>query len=262
MLKYYSEQNGKKEVDRVYNLKSAIVTGASKGIGRKTAEVLAANGYNVIINYNKSKDKAIELRDKIIKSGGIAEIYKADIGDYNQSKSLIDFCIDKYGSLDILVNNAGISQIKLFTDISMKEWNEMIRVNLNGIFNCTQNAVKYMVNKKHGKIINISSIWGIEGSSCEVHYSTVKAGIIGFTKSLAKELGPSNIQVNCVAPGIILTDMMNGFTDCEMDELKESIPLHRFGREDDVANVIEFLASNKSDYITGQVISPNGGVLI
>lgn len=242
--------------------KNAIITGASKGIGRKTAEILSQNGYNVIINYNHSKEAAEELKNNIIKCGGVAEVYKADIGDSEEAKNLINFCIDKYGSLDILVNNAGISQIKLFTDITVDEWNEMIRVNLSGLFNCTQNAVKHMVSNKSGKIINISSIWGIEGSSCEVHYSTVKAGIIGFTKSLAKELGPSNIQVNCVAPGIILTDMMSGFTDCEMNELKDSIPLHRFGIEDDVANVIEFLASSKSDYITGQVISPNGGVLI
>lgn len=246
----------------MYNFKSAVITGASKGIGRKTAEVLARSGYNVVINYNTSKEDAESLRDFINAFGGVAEIYQADIGDYYDAKKLMDFCVRKYGSLDLLVNNAGISQIKLFTDISLDEWNEMIRVNLSGLFNCSQNAVKYMINKKRGKIINISSIWGIEGSSCEVHYSTVKAGIIGFTKSLAKELGPSNIQVNCVAPGIILTNMMKGFSDCEMDEMVESIPLHRFGNEEDVANVIEFLASDKSDYITGQVISPNGGVQI
>lgn len=242
--------------------KTVVITGASKGIGRKTAESLGNNGYNVVINYNKSKDKAMEVRDLILSSGGDAEIFKADVGNYEESKLLIEFAVKRYGNIDILINNAGISQIKLFTDISIEEWNEMVRVNLNGIFNCSQNAVRYMVSNKSGKIINISSIWGMEGSSCEVHYSTVKAGIIGFTKSLAKELGPSNIQVNCVAPGIILTDMMTGFTDDEMEEMKESIPLQRFGIADDVVNVIEFFASDKSDYITGQIISPNGGVLI
>lgn len=242
--------------------KTVVVTGASKGIGRKTAEVLGVNGFNVVVNYNKSEEKAKEVKKYIIDNGGSAEIYKADVKDYEESKRLIDFSIEKYGAIDVLINNAGISQIKLFTDISKEEWDEMIGVSLNGIFNCSQNAVKYMVSNKSGKIINISSIWGIEGSSCEVHYSTVKAGIIGFTKSLAKELGPSNIQVNCVAPGIILTDMMNGFTDEEMTLMKDEIPLQRFGEADDVVNVIEFFASEKSDYITGQVISPNGGVLI
>lgn len=244
------------------NKRSAVITGASRGIGAKTAEALAAEGFNVIINYNKSEEAAKNLRDKILAFGGDADIYKADIGEYAQAKGLMDFCLEKHGKIDVLVNNAGISQIKLFTDISVEEWDEMVRVNLNGVFNCTQNAVKSMISNKYGKIINISSIWGIAGSSCEVHYSTAKAGIIGFTKALAKELGPSNIQVNCVAPGIILTDMMSGFSQSDMDMMKEEIPLQRFGIEEDVANAVLFFASKKSDYITGQVLSPNGGILI
>lgn len=242
--------------------KTALVTGASKGIGRRTAEALGALGYNVLINYNRSEEAAMELRERIRAGGGSAEVYKADVGSYEESQGLVDFCIAEFGGLDVLVNNAGISQIKLFTDISMAEWDEMIRVNLSGIFNCSQHAVRHMVSNKAGKIINVSSIWGMEGASCEVHYSTVKAGIIGFTKSLAKELGPSNIQVNCVAPGIIMTDMMKGFTEEEMAMMQEEIPLQRFGSVEDVVNVIEFFASERSDYITGQVISPNGGVLI
>lgn len=242
--------------------KVALITGASKGIGKKTAEVLADDSYSVVINYNKSEEAALELKNKILYNGGQAEVFKADVGDYEESRELIDFCIREYGAIDVLVNNAGISQIKLFTDITMDEWNEMIRVNLSGIFNCSQNAVRSMISQKSGKIINVSSIWGMEGASCEVHYSTVKAGIIGFTKSLAKELGPSNIQVNCVAPGIILTDMMKGFSNSEMEDMREEIPLQRFGTVEDVVNVIEFFASDKSDYITGQVVSPNGGVLI
>ena len=244
------------------NRKNAVITGASRGIGAKTAEALAAEGFNVIINYNKSEEAAKNLKDKILASGANADIYNADIGDYVQAKGLMDFCLEKHGKIDVLVNNAGISQIKLFTEISVDEWDEMVRVNLNGVFNCTQNAVKSMISNKQGKIINISSIWGIAGSSCEVHYSTAKAGIIGFTKALAKELGPSNIQVNCIAPGIILTDMMSGFSQADMDAMKEEIPLQRFGIEEDIANAVLFFASEKSDYITGQVLSPNGGILI
>lgn len=244
------------------NNKTVVITGASRGIGCKTAEILALAGFRVIINYNKSKEAAKSLRDKILAFGGEADIYNADIGDYAQAKGLIDFCLEKYGKIDVLVNNAGISQIKLFTDISVEEWDEMIRVNLSGVFNCTQNAVKSMISNKQGKIINISSIWGVAGSSCEVHYSTVKAGIIGFTKALAKELGPSNIQVNCIAPGIILTGMMSGFSDEDMAMMKGEIPLQRFGIEEDIANAVLFFASDKAEYITGQVLSPNGGVLV
>lgn len=242
--------------------KVAVITGASRGIGRRTAEIMAGEGFKVIANYNHSEDEAANLKKRILDLGGDAEIFKADVGDYNESKRLIEFCIEKYGTIDVLVNNAGISQIKLFTDISVDEWNDMIKVHLGGVFNCTQNAVKYMISRKQGKIINISSIWGITGASCEVHYSTVKAGIIGFTKSLAKELGPSNIQVNCVAPGIILTDMTAGFSEDEINELKCNVPLQRLGTVDDIANTICFLSTDKSDYITGQVISPNGGFLI
>lgn len=244
------------------NKRVAVITGASKGIGRKTAEFLAAEGFKVVVNYNNSEAEAEKVKEKILDLNGEAEIFKADVGNYNEAKNLIEFCVERYGSIDVLINNAGISQIKLFTEISTDEWNEMIRVNLNGIFNCTQNAVKHMIRNKRGKIINLSSIWGITGASCEVHYSTVKAGIIGFTKSLAKELGPSNIQVNCVAPGVIMTGMMDGFSEDEISALKSSTPLQRLGADDDVANVILFLSSDKSNYITGQVISPNGGMLV
>ena len=242
--------------------KTVIVTGASRGIGRSIAEILGTSGYRVIVNYNKSKKEALSVRDYILENGGEAEVYQANIASYEQAKGLVDFAIKKYGRVDGLINNAGISQIKLFTDIGVDEWDEMVGVNLTGSFNCTQNIVGHMISNKSGKIINISSIWGIEGASCEVHYSTVKAGIIGFTKALAKELGPSNIQVNCVAPGIIMTDMMEGFTERELDEMRGEIPLERFGRPEDVVGLVEFLLSDKADYITGQVISPNGGILI
>jgi 3-oxoacyl-[acyl-carrier protein] reductase len=175
---------------------------------------------------------------------------------------MVDFCIKKYAGLDILINNAGISQSKLFTDIEEHDWDEMININLKGVFNCAQSVLRYMLPRKRGKIINVSSVWGIVGASCEVHYSAAKAGVIGFTKALAKELGPSNIQVNCIAPGIIKTEMLDSYSPQELDDLKNSIPLMRLGRPEEIAACALFLASKDADYITGQVISPNGGFVI
>lgn len=242
--------------------KTAIVTGGSRGIGRGIAKKLSENGYNVIINYRESKDRALDLREEILASGGSAEIYCADVRNYDEVNMMVNYTKNKFGSIDLLVNNAGISQIKLFTEISVEDWNDMIGSNLNGIFNCSQLVAGGMIEKKRGKIINISSIWGITGSSCEVHYSTAKSAIIGFTKALAKELGPSNIQVNCIAPGIVLTDMMLGFTEEEMQDMKGEIPLERFGNVEEIGDLVCFLASDSGNYITGQVISPNGGMVI
>jgi 3-oxoacyl-[acyl-carrier protein] reductase len=242
--------------------KTVIVTGASRGIGRKTAELFAHNGYNVLINYNHSQTEAEELQKQLRQAGGQAEIFRANVGRYEEARQMVDFCLAKFGAVDILINNAAISQAKLFTDITPVEWQEMMQVILNGVFNCTQNAVREMIHQKQGKIINISSIWGITGASCEVHYSTAKAGIIGFTKALAKELGPSNIQVNCVAPGVIQTDMLSGYTEDDLEELRQETLVKRLGTPEDVAQLVLFLASEKANYITGQVISPNGGFLV
>lgn len=242
--------------------KNAIVTGASRGIGAAIAERLAQDGYNVVVNFNRSEKEAVELKNRIESQNGICEVFKADIGNYGEAGKLIEFCTEKFGFPYLLVNNAGISKIKLFTDITPDEWDDMMRVDLKGVFNCTQHAVRGMIRKQAGKVINISSIWGMTGASCEVHYSAAKAAVIGFTKALAKELGPSNIQVNCVCPGIVMTDMMRGFQDDELKALEEEIPLGRFGNVTDIANTVSFLASDKSDYITGQVISPNGGFVI
>ncbi len=244
------------------NKKAAIVTGASRGIGRKTAELFAHNGYNVLINYNHSQTEAEELQKQLKQEGSQTEIFRANVGIYEEARQMVDFCLAKFGTVDILVNNAAISQAKLFTDITPAEWQEMMQVILNGVFNCTQNAVREMIHQKRGKIINLSSIWGITGASCEVHYSTAKAGIIGFTKALAKELGPSNIQVNCVAPGVIQTDMLSGYTEDDLEELRQETPVKRLGTTEDVAQLVLFLASEKANYITGQVISPNGGFLV
>ena len=242
--------------------KTAIITGASKGIGRQMAKAFAENGYNLLINYNNSKKEAEELCQQLNSKGIIAYAYRADVSDRKQVDSMVEFCIKTFRNIDLLINNAGVAQSILFTDITQDDWKRMIDINLTGVFNCTQSVVKYMISEKKGKIINISSIWGMVGGSCEVHYSTVKAGIIGFTKALAKELGPSNIQVNSIAPGVIQTDMLKGLNDKDLEELKYDTPLMRLGTADDIAECALFLASDKADFITGQVISPNGGFVI
>ncbi len=242
--------------------KTAIITGASKGIGRQMAKAFAENGYNLLINYNNSKKEAEELCQQLNSKGIIAYAYRADVSDRKQVDSMVEFCIKRFRNIDLLINNAGVAQSILFTDITQDDWKRMIDINLTGVFNCTQSVVKYMISEKKGKIINISSIWGMVGGSCEVHYSTVKAGIIGFTKALAKELGPSNIQVNSIAPGVIQTDMLKGLNDKDLEELKYDTPLMRLGTADDIAECALFLASDKADFITGQVISPNGGFVI
>lgn len=234
-----------------------IVTGGSKGIGASIVEELAHNDYKVILNYNNSEKEAVTIKNKLEKQGYIIDIYKADIRKKEEVKKLIDFCIDKYKKIDGLINNAGISQIKLFTEIDEDDWNNMISTNLTGTFYCCQEVVKQMLKQKSGNIINISSIWGEIGASCEVHYSASKAGIIGLTKSLAKELGPSNIKVNCIAPGIIDTEMNSALTEEDYENLKNEIPLNKIGNTKDIANCIIWLLKN--EYITGQVISINGG---
>jgi 3-oxoacyl-[acyl-carrier protein] reductase len=242
--------------------KTVIVTGASRGIGRAVAEVMAQKGYNVLINYNRSGDMAVELKEKLFRQGFSADVFKADVTNRCEVDEMVEYCRDRFGTVDILINNAGVSQSKLFTDITDCDWDTMMDVNLKGTFNCTQSILKYLISKKKGKIINISSIWGITGASCEVHYSAAKAGIIGLTKALAKELGPSNIQVNCVAPGVIQTDMLSEYSDDDLNLLKESTPLMRLGTVWDIAACVAFLVSEEADFITGQVISPNGGFVI
>ena len=238
-------------------MKTVLITGASRGIGRETARKFYENGYNVIINYYKNEKAALDLQSELPNS----MVVKADVSDEAQVKNMIDTVVEKYGFIDVLVNNAGIAQQKLFTEISTGEWNNMMNVNLNSIYYMCKYVVPHMINKKTGKIINISSMWGLTGASCEVHYSTSKAAVIGFTKALAKELGLSGIQVNAVAPGTIMTDMCN-FDDETMELIKEETPLGRIGSASDVANSIYFLASDQADFITGQVISPNGGMVI
>ncbi len=242
--------------------KTVLITGASRGIGRACAILFAKSNYNVLINYNKSEELAIKLCSDLKKEGYNVDIFKADISNRFEANSLVNYCIGKFGKIDVLINNAGISQSKLFTEITDDDWNNMMGINLNGIFYTTQKSLQYMIPECSGKIINISSIWGISGGSYEVHYSASKAAVIGLTKALAKELGPSNIQVNCIAPGVIQTDMLNDIDDDILNTLKEETPLMRLGTPEDIAHCALFLASDKSNFITGQIISPNGGFII
>lgn len=244
------------------SLKNVIVTGASRGIGKSIAELLANNGYNILINYNYSENNAFDLYNRLKSEGLSVRLFKADVSKRDEVKLMMEYCIKEFGSIDILINNAGISQEKLFTDITDEDFDNIININLKSVFYCCQEALKYILPNKRGKIINISSVWGIVGASCEVHYSASKAGVIGLTKALSKELGPSNIQVNCIAPGIIKTDMLCDYTDNELNDLKYNTPLMRLGSPNDIAGCVLFLASSHSDFITGQVISPNGGFVI
>ena len=239
-------------------MKTVLITGASRGIGKAIAVKFYENGYNVIINYNNSEKEALELQGMLNGSYAI----KADISNENDAKNLIESVVNKFGTIDVLVNNAGIAQQKLFTDITTDEWNKMMGVNLNSVYYTCKYTVPHMVSRKQGKIINVSSMWGITGASCEVHYSTAKAAVIGFTKALAKELGPSGITVNAVAPGTIMTDMCGGFDEETIELIKEETPLGKIGTPEDVANSVYFLASEHADFMTGQIISPNGGMVI
>ncbi|MEG0771256.1 MAG: 3-oxoacyl-ACP reductase FabG [Clostridia bacterium] len=243
-------------------MKTVLITGASKGIGRQMAIAFAKERYNVIINYNKSQDTAKALESELKASGYSVVAIKADISSEEEVQKMIYEGYSLFSSIDVLINNAAISSIKLFTDITLEEWNEIFSVNVNGTFNVTKAVLNKMINAKYGKIINVSSIWGMVGASCETHYSATKGAIISLTKALAKELGPSNINVNCIAPGVIATEMNDNLTVEELDMLKEDTPLERIGSTTDIANLALFLASDKASFITGQIISPNGGFVI
>lgn len=233
--------------------KVVVVTGSSRGIGANIVKTLAKKGYRVILNYNKSENYAQNVQKELIN----VDIFKADVSKKAEAVSLINFAIEKYGKIDVLINNAGISQSKLFTDLTDEDWNNIINSNLNSAFFCSREAAKNMIHNKSGLIINISSIWGITGASCEVAYSTSKAALNGFTKALAKEFGPSNIRVNAIAPGIINTDMNNYLSNEELESIKEEIPLERIGETIDISKCVEWLIED--NYTTGQIISINGG---
>ncbi|NCB74715.1 MAG: glucose 1-dehydrogenase [Clostridia bacterium] len=231
-------------------MKTALVTGASRGIGEAIARELSAEGFKVYINYNKSRDEAFALADEI---GGIA--VKADVSDLNQVRAMYD----EIGEVNVLVCNAGISEYGLFSEISPEKWRNIFAVNVDGVYNCVQCALPSMIKNKSGSIITVSSVWGVHGASCEAAYSATKAAVIGLTKSLAKELGPSGIRVNCIAPGVIETDMLSDFSVADKLSLCDKTPLCRLGKPSDVASIAAFLAGEKSGFITGQVIGVDGG---
>jgi 3-oxoacyl-[acyl-carrier protein] reductase len=235
-----------------------VITGASNGIGEGIVRYLSKYDYNIVLNYNTSKDKALKIQNEIFeKFGKQIEIFKADVSKRKEVKELVEFCIEKFKRIDVLINNAGISQIKPFTDITDEDWNNIIQVNLTSAFYTSQECLRYMIKEKNGCIINISSIWGKTGASCEVHYSVSKAGLDGLTKSLAKELGPSNIRVNGIAPGIIDTRMNNDLTKEDIESIKEEIPLEKIGNVVDIAKCVKWLIED--EYTTGQIIGINGG---
>ena len=241
--------------------KIALVTGASSGIGRGIALELSKAGASLIVNYNKNLQGAEETKRLIEEAGGYAYIIQGDVSSYVEVKEMMDNIIKKFGKIDVLVNNAGISKVGLFIDMSEEDFDNMMDTNLKGVFNCSHNVLKYMLPKKMGSIINISSIWGSAGASCEVIYSASKGGINSFTQALAKELAPSNIRVNAIAPGVINTDMNKWLTNEERESLKQEIPMLRLGESGDIGALVRFLAGEESKYITGQIIKVDGGML-
>ncbi len=237
--------------------KIVLVTGASRGIGREIAYTLAKEGHTVIANYNKSIDMANSLKEIANKENLNLEIYQADVSQRKEVSNMINYILNKYKKIDVLVNNAGIDQEKVFQDITDEDWNKIINVNLYSVFCVSQEVVPSMIHNKNGCIINISSIYGITGGSCAALYSATKAGIDGITKSLAKELGPSNIRVNSIAPGYIDTDMNKHYSIETVENIKNEIPLNKIGKSHSIANCVKWRIDD--DYTTGQIISVDGG---
>ncbi len=241
--------------------KTVLITGASSGIGAATAILFAEKGYNVAMNYNSSAAAANMLCSTLSENENVMTV-KADISKINEVEAMVSSVRSKFGKIDILINNAGIAQQKLFNDISQEEWNKMLSVNLTGAYNCTRAVINGMINRKYGAVVNVSSIWGETGGSCEVHYSAAKAGLIGLTKSLAKEVGPSGIRVNCVTPGVIATNINSHLSVEDLNSLADETPLCRLGTAEEVAKAIYFLASDDASFITGQILGVNGGLYI
>lgn len=242
--------------------KTAIITGSSKGIGAATAILFAQKGYNVVINYNDSYESATLLARSLVSNGFSVTTQKANVANRLEAELLMKETLYKFGSIDVLVNNAGIAFEGLITDTDEIDYDRVVDINLKGTFNCCKAVTPVMVKQQSGKIINISSMWGQTGASCEVAYSASKAGVIGLTKALAKELAPSGITVNAVAPGIIETAMNSNLTVEELADFVSTIPLGRMGSAEEIAQAVYFLASENADYITGQILGVNGGYVI
>ena len=241
---------------------TVLVTGGSRGIGKEAALKFAKNGYDVIINYVSDKTDKNKIEEEIKQYGTECLMIKADVSKSEDVENLVKQAIEKFGKIDVLVNNAGITKDTLFLRMKEEDFKSVVDVNLVGTFNVTKNVVPHMMKAREGRIINISSVVGVSGNAGQANYSASKAGIIGFTKSLAKELASRNILVNAVAPGFIETDMTKALKDDVKEKIFEQIPLKREGKAEEVANVVKFLASSDSSYITGQVINIDGGMLM
>lgn len=238
--------------------KIALITGASGGIGAEIARCLSRDGLTTLLHYNHSASKITALSKEL----GDAETFRADFERPEDIEKMFKQIEARFGGVDLLVNNAGIASYGLITDLTPPEWRRLFTINVDAIYHCCRLAIPHMVRQKTGKIINISSIWGVCGASCETAYSATKSAVIGLTKALAKELGPSGITVNCVAPGAVMTDMLCPLSEEALQLVKDETPLGRLGTPSDIAALVAFLASERADFITGQVISPNGGIVI
>lgn len=238
-------------------MKTVLVTGGTRGIGFACVEKFSAEGWNVALLYKNSDTQAEEISRKMN-----AFCVKCDVSSSTEVKEAVDIIIEKFGHIDVLVNNAGISHSGLIQDMSDKDWSDVLGTNLSSVFFLSREIIPTMLRNGYGCIINITSMWGITGASCEVAYSASKAGVIGFTKALAKELAPSNIRVNAVAPGAIMTDMMREYSSDDIDAIADETPLGRLGTAKNIADAVFFLSSDSSEFITGEVLNVNGGFVI
>ncbi len=243
-------------------MKTAIVTGASGGIGGAVAIRLAAAGFSVCVHFHHNAPAAEAAAETIRAAGGDAFTLRADLTAPAAAEALVEQTVSRNGRLDVLVNNAGVARQQLFCDVSDGDWKNMLAADLDSAFYCCRAALPVMLRQKKGRIVNVASMWGQVGASCEVPYSAAKAGLIGLTKALAKEYAPSGVTVNCVSPGAVRTNMMAGFTPAEIESLCEEIPLGRLGEPEEIAEAVAFLASDAASYITGQVLGVNGGMVI
>ena len=243
-------------------MSTVLITGASRGIGAQCALAFAKAGCDVALNYCRSEEKALALIKEIQALGVRACAVQADVADSTRVKQMFDTVRAELGAIDVLVNNAGIAHVGLLTDMTDDEWRRLIDTDLSGTFYCCREALPDMIRAHSGVIVNIASMWGEVGASCEAAYSAAKAGVIGLTKALAKEVGPSGVRVNAVSPGVVMTDMMAGFSEEDVAALKDETPLMQLGAPEDIAEAVLFLASEKARFITGQVLSVNGGLVI
>lgn len=241
--------------------KTAVITGATKGLGKQIALELAKDGFEIVINYRTENDSLAQMVEEINKTTK-AYTFKADISNFDEAKALIDFATSETGKIDLLVNNAGITNDKLLVRMSEEDFSKVININLKGTFNCIRHASRLMMKQKFGRIVNISSVIGLIGNVGQANYAASKAGVIGLTKSAAREMAPYSVTVNAIAPGFIKSDMTDKLTDEIKDNIKSSIPMRKIGEPKDVANLVKFLANDETGYITGQVINVDGGMVM